>query len=171
METQPRRSNQRPTQNNNAAALQRIRLATKVLEGVVPVPGTGKKVGVDPIIGLLTGGGDSIGFLMSAYILLESLRFKLPKETLLRMLSNVAIDAIVGAMPFLGDIFDFFWKANTKNLKLLEAHLDNPREQTAADKGFVFLILLALVGLFALAIGLSIVVVGLFWKLVGRAFG
>ncbi|MBE9028378.1 DUF4112 domain-containing protein [filamentous cyanobacterium LEGE 11480] len=155
METQSR------TPQKHIAALRRIRLATKLLEGVIPVPGTGKKVGVDPIIGLFTGGGDSIGFIMSAYILLESLRFKLPKATLIKMLGNVATDAIVGAVPFLGDVFDFFWQSNTKNLKLLEAHLDNPQPQTAADKGFVILVFVALVILFIVAIGLTIAVASL----------
>jgi hypothetical protein len=155
----------------DAAALQRIRLAAKLLEGVIPVPGTGKKVGLDPIIGLFTGGGDSIGFMMSAYILVESLRFKLPKETLLRMLSNVAIDAIAGAVPFLGDVFDFFWKSNTKNIKLLEAHLAHPKEQTAADKGFVILVLMALGLIFAMAIGLTLLVITAFNRMLGLIAG
>ncbi|NJN48758.1 MAG: DUF4112 domain-containing protein [Alkalinema sp. RL_2_19] len=163
--------NQPRSTSPNTAALKRIRLAAKVLDGVIPVPGTGQKVGIDPIIGLLTGGGDSIGFIMSAYILLESLRFKLPKETLLRMLGNVATDAIVGAVPFLGDVFDFFWKSNTKNLKLLEAHLANPQAQTAADKGFVILVLLALSLLFVVAIGLSIAVLSLLGHLFGLLTG
>ncbi|MFM2429089.1 MAG: hypothetical protein RLZZ511_302 [Cyanobacteriota bacterium] len=157
------------TQNSSSqldtAALKRIQIATKLLEGLIKVPGTDKKIGIDPIIGLLTGGGDSMGFIMSAYIMLESLRFKLPKETLLRMLANVAIDAIVGAVPFLGDVFDFFWKSNTKNIKLLEAHLANPIEQKAADKLFVALVLVALGLLFAMAIGLTIAVASLIAKL------
>ena len=59
MKAQPRNA------SHNAAALKRVRLAAKILDGVIPVPGTGQKVGIDPIIGLLTGGGDSIGFIMS----------------------------------------------------------------------------------------------------------
>jgi hypothetical protein len=159
------------SRQQDSAALQRIRFATKLLEGVIPVPGTTKKVGLDPIIGLITGGGDSIGFMMSAYILVESLRFKLPKETLLRMLTNVAIDAVVGAVPFLGDVFDFFWKSNSKNIRLLEAHLDNPQEQTAADKGFVFLVLLALGLIFAMAIGLTLLVINAFSRIIGLLAG
>jgi Domain of unknown function (DUF4112) len=159
------------SRQQDSAALQRIRLATKLLEGVIPVPGTTKKVGLDPIIGLITGGGDSIGFMMSAYILVESLRFKLPKETLLRMLTNVAIDAIAGAVPFLGDVFDFFWKSNSKNLKLLEAHLATPQTQTAADKGFVILVLVALGLIFAMAIGLTLAVITLFGQLIRLVTG
>jgi Domain of unknown function (DUF4112) len=155
----------------DTAALQRIRFAGKILEGIIPVPGTDKKVGLDPIIGLVTGGGDTIGFVMSGYILIESLRFKLPKETLMRMLTNVAIDAVVGAVPFLGDVFDFFWKSNSKNIRLLEAHLANPKEQTAADKGFVILVLLALGLIFAMAIGLTLLVITAFHRMIGLIGG
>jgi hypothetical protein len=155
----------------DTAALQRIRFAGKILEGIIAVPGTDKKIGLDPIIGLVTGGGDSVGFMMSAYILVESLRFKLPKETLMRMLTNVAIDAVVGAVPFLGDVFDFFWKSNSKNIRLLEAHLANPKEQTAADKGFVILVLLALGLIFAMAIGLTLLVITAFNRMIGLIGG
>jgi hypothetical protein len=155
-------------QRSDTAALRRIRIATKIFEGVIPVPGTDRKVGLDPILGILTGGGDAWGFLMSAYILLESLRFRLSKATLLRMLTNVAIDAIAGTIPLFGDVFDFFWRSNTRNLKLLEAHLANPQEQTAADKGFVMLILIALLGLLAVALGLSIGLISLIGYLFGQ---
>jgi Domain of unknown function (DUF4112) len=165
MKTHPQAS------KSDTAALQRIRMVGKLLEGIIAVPGTDKKIGLDPIIGLLTGGGDSVGFVMSAYIMVESLRFKLPKETLLRMLTNVAIDAVVGAVPFLGDVFDFFWKSNSKNIRLLEAHLDNPKEQTAADKGFVVLILVALGLIFAMAIGLTFLVINAISRVIGLIGG
>jgi Domain of unknown function (DUF4112) len=165
MKTHPQAS------KSDTAALQRIRMVGKLLEGIIAVPGTDKKIGLDPIIGLLTGGGDSVGFVMSAYILVESLRFKLPKETLLRMLTNVAIDAVVGAVPFLGDVFDFFWKSNSKNIRLLEAHLDNPKEQTAADKGFVVLVLVALALIFAMAIGLTWLVISAISRVIGLIGG
>jgi hypothetical protein len=166
-----RMKTQSPASKSDTAALKRIRMVGKLLEGIIAVPGTDKKIGLDPIIGLFTGGGDSIGFVMSAYILVESLRFKLPKETLLRMLTNVAIDAVVGAVPFLGDVFDFFWKSNSKNIRLLEAHLDNPQEQTAADKGFVLLVLLALGLIFAMAIGLTLLVINAFSRIIGLIAG
>ncbi len=162
---------QAPSSKSDTAALKRIRMVGKLLEGIIAVPGTDKKIGLDPIIGLLTGGGDSVGFVMSAYILVESLRFKLPKETLLRMLTNVAIDAVVGAVPFLGDVFDFFWKSNSKNIRLLEAHLDNPQEQTAADRGFVVLVLIALGLIFAMAIGLTLLVINAFSRIIGLFAG
>jgi hypothetical protein len=162
---------QSASSKSDTAALKRIRTVGKLLEGIIAVPGTDKKIGLDPIIGLLTGGGDSVGFVMSAYILVESLRFKLPKETLLRMLTNVAIDAVVGAVPFLGDVFDFFWKSNSKNIRLLEAHLDNPKEQTAADKGFVLLVLVALGLIFAMAIGLTMLVINAIGRVMGLIAG
>ncbi len=149
------------------STLRRIRTLTRLTDGIIPIPGLKKKIGLDPIIGLLTGGGDALGFVMSTYIVLESLRYRLPKETLLRMLSNVALDAVVGTIPFLGDLFDFVWGANAKNLQLLEAHLENPTEQTAADRHFVLLILLGLAAILAIAVVLGVVVA----QTIGGFFG
>jgi Domain of unknown function (DUF4112) len=151
------------------ATLTRIRTITRVMDGIIPIPGTGRKIGLDPIIGVLTGGGDSVGFVISTYILLESLRFQLPKATLLRMLSNIMLDAIVGTIPFLGDFFDFVWGANTKNLQLLEAHLETPSQQKAADKRFILLVLIALAGILAIAATLAFLVgstIGWLWQMV-----
>jgi hypothetical protein len=156
---------------SKSSALKRIRFLTQVLDEAVPIPGTGRKVGLDPIIGVLTGGGDGVGMFMSAYILLESLRFGLPKATLVRMLSNVALDAIVGTIPFLGDIFDFVWGANSKNLRLLEAHLDNPGLHTPADRKFAFLILVGLVAILSCAIGIGLLIGGSVFALVRALFG
>jgi Domain of unknown function (DUF4112) len=153
------------------STLRRIRTLTRLTDGLIPIPGLKKKIGLDPIIGLFTGGGDALGFVMSTYIVLESLRYRLPKETLLRMLSNVAIDAVAGTIPFLGDLFDFVWGANAKNLQLLEAHLENPTEQTAADRHFVLLILLGLAAILAIAVVSGVMVahaIGSFWTFLFR---
>jgi hypothetical protein len=152
----------RSTSTGQSAALGRIRLLTKVLDEAIAIPGTGRKVGLDPIIGLLTGGGDSVGMVMSVYILLESLRFGLPKATLTRMLANVAADSLIGTVPFLGDIFDFVWGANSKNLKLLEAHIANPGLHTPADTKFVLFILVGLAAIILVAIAIGVLVAGTF---------
>lgn len=126
-------------------ALQRVRAVGRLLDNALPIPGTSYRVGIDPILGLLPGGGDIVGFALSAYIVLEALRFGLPRETILRMGSNLLMDSVVGSVPVLGDIFDVTWKANSRNLALLEAHIANPHPQRAADRWFVAIVVIALI--------------------------
>jgi hypothetical protein len=101
----------------------RVRVLSKLLDNSIPIPGTGYKVGLDPIIGLIPGIGDLLGAVLSGYIILEAARAEVPAFTLARMLVNVGVDTVVGAVPALGDVFDAAWKSNTKNVALLERHL------------------------------------------------
>jgi hypothetical protein len=118
-------------------AVQRLRTLSHLLDDSIPVPGTGFRFGIDALIGLLPGVGDAAGAALSAYVLLEAGRLGVPRATLLRMAGNVAIEAVVGAVPFLGDLFDAGWKANLRNLRLVEAHLGDPRATTRASRGWV----------------------------------
>ena len=154
------------TPHPNQSALDRIRTMTHVLDNAIVIPGTDIRFGLDPILGLLPGGGDAIGSVMSVYIVAECLRLGLPKATLTRMLSNLFLDTLVGAVPMAGDLFDMGWKANSRNLKLLEAHLNDPAPQTAADRQFIVLILLGLIGILAIALVLTtllVAAVGWIW--------
>ncbi len=130
-----------------ANALQRIRTLTHVLDNAILIPGTTYRIGLDPIMGLIPGGGDTVGTMLSAYIVLEALRFGLPRDTLVRMVGNLALDGVLGTMPLLGDFFDATWKANSKNLALLEVHAANPDESLAADRGFVIFIAVVVVAI------------------------
>ncbi|HEY9908358.1 MAG TPA: DUF4112 domain-containing protein, partial [Thermosynechococcaceae cyanobacterium] len=123
---------------------QRLRTLTHVLDKSISIPGTRHRIGIDPLLGLLPGGGDVAGAVLSAYIVLSAAQFGLPKETLVRMLSNLLLDMVLGALPFLGDFFDATWKANSRNLDLLEAHVKNPRPQKAADRTFLVFLVIAL---------------------------
>src|SRR3989442_13733759 len=80
-------------------------------------------IGLDPILGLIPGAGDAAGAVLAAWILVEAFRMGVSRATLLRMAGNVALDAGLGAIPILGDIFDFAWQANLRNVTLLERHL------------------------------------------------
>lgn len=126
------------------AALARIRFLSQFLDNAVRVPGTTFRVGLDPFLGLIPGAGDVASVLISVYIVLESLRFRLPKETLIRMVSNLLTDTALGSIPVAGDVFDVVWKANARNLQLLEAHLQNPDPSRAADRLFVLGVILVL---------------------------
>ena len=90
------------------------------------MPGTNFRIGIDPIVGLMPGVGDLLGGAASLYIILEAARTGAPTSVLVRMAANVAIDTLVGAIPVLGDVFDFGWKSNTRNARLLARHLEEP---------------------------------------------
>ena len=92
------------------------------LDDAVPLPGTSNRFGIDSVIGLLPGIGDGLSAVLQAYIVVEAARLGVPHAVLGRMLGNVAIDTAVGTIPIVGSIFDFFFHASRRNVKLaLEA--------------------------------------------------
>ena len=100
----------------------------------------------------------------SVYIVWESARLGLPRSTVTRMVSNLVFDTLAGSVPVAGDLLDFTWKANSKNIRLLEAHLDSPQHHKKADKGFVLLLLFGFLLLVVSIAALSVFVIGLVWK-------
>ncbi len=125
--------------------VQRVRQLAKLLDEAILIPGTNKRIGLDPIIGLIPGGGDTVTMLMSAYIVVEAALLGLPATTLLQMVGNIVIDALAGTVPVVGDLFDVVSKANTRNLKLLDAHLAQPEFRAKSDKLLVIFIVMLLV--------------------------
>src|ERR1051325_652965 len=90
--------------------------------------------GLDPILGLLLPGiGDVLGSLAGLYTVFVAVRRRAPKVVIARMLLNLGIDALIGVVPVVGDLFDFAWKANKKNAALLRAHVGQPGRSTARD--------------------------------------
>jgi len=104
------------------------------------MPGTSVRFGLDPVLGLVPGLGDAAGALLAAWIFVEAIRLGAPRATLVRIASNIAIDALVGAVPLLGDVFDVVWKANLKNVELLERHTLDPAGARKSDRMFVTLL-------------------------------
>ncbi len=100
--------------------LRRIRFFSQLLDQSICLPG-GYRIGFDPIIGLIPGIGDFLGALFSCYLVLEAYQLGIPKRLIFEMLINIGIEAIVGTVPVVGDVFDAVWKANMKNLRLVEA--------------------------------------------------
>src|SRR3954470_587577 len=149
--------------------LKRVRLLAKVLDNSITIPGIGRKIGLDPIIGLIPGIGDVIGAAMSGYIILEAARAEASALTLARMVVNVGIDTVLGAIPALGDLFDAAWKSNTKNVALLERHLATAELAAHRPKrgsvGAIALILVALVIIVGAGLALGIYVARLLWNL------
>jgi hypothetical protein len=136
--------------------LERLRRVSWMLDSAVRIPGTGIRFGLDSLVGLVPGLGDLLGGVFSLYIIAESARLGAPRGLLARMGWNVAVDTLVGEVPVLGDMFDVAWKANVRNLALLEDHLQRPLESTRASRGFVALLLLALLLLTAGAVTLAV---------------
>lgn len=124
----------RPDSTPEAARrLRRLRTMAWVLDGSIPIGG-GRSIGLDPIIGLIPGVGDWLGAVLSSWLVYEAMRLGVPRRVLVRMGVNVAIEAAVGVVPLLGDIFDATWKANHRNLRLVELHYD-PRRPPRSLRG------------------------------------
>jgi hypothetical protein len=105
------------------SAIKRVRVLARLLDNSMTIPGLGWRFGFDAIIGLIPVVGDMVGGVLASYIVLEAARARVSSLTLARMLLNVGIDTLFGAIPGLGDLFDAAWKANMKNVALLESHL------------------------------------------------
>ena len=130
--------------------LEALRRISHLLDSAFLVPGTAYRIGLDPILGLIPGLGDLVSPLFTIGILWQGRDLGLPRVVQLRMLFNVAIDTLVGAVPLLGDLFDFAWKANDMNLALLERHGYEERPASAGDWIFVVGLILLLVILAAI---------------------
>jgi hypothetical protein len=122
-----------------------VRRAAWLLDDAIRIPGTNLRFGIDPLLGLLPVGGDVAGGVLSGYIILAAARAGAPSAVLVRMGVNVVLDALVGTVPLLGDLFDAGWKANRRNAALLEQYVDAPGSAKRSSRVVVTLVLAALV--------------------------
>jgi hypothetical protein len=107
-------------ENPGHIRLRRLERIAWLLDRAVPI---GRfRIGLDPILGLLPGAGDAIGALLSLYVLYEGARLGAPGYILIRMTGNILLEAVLGAVPFLGDLFDFVWQANSRNTRLIHRY-------------------------------------------------
>ncbi len=107
-----------------AAVRQRIETMEAVLERSFVIPVINRAVGLDAIVGLVPVLGDIVTAGMGAYVVWEARNLGLPKWKLLRMAGNIAFDTAIGAVPVAGDLFDFLFRSNSRNLKIVKRHLD-----------------------------------------------
>ncbi|MGE4411861.1 MAG: DUF4112 domain-containing protein [Sphingobium sp.] len=120
-----------PGMGSDAASVRaRVEAMEAVLERLFVVPGIRRPVGLDAIIGLIPVIGDIATAAMGAYIVWEARNLGLPKWKLFRMAANVGFDTALGAIPFVGDAFDLFWRSNSRNLRILRKHLDKHHPET-----------------------------------------
>lgn len=132
-----------------ARRLAGLRQAARLLDSAFRVPGTGYRVGLDPLLGLIPWLGDAVSPLFALAILWQARDLAVPRVVQLRMVINVAVDALIGLVPLAGDLFDFAWKANERNLALLERHAQEERPAAAGDWLFVVLTMTMLLALAA----------------------
>jgi hypothetical protein len=114
-----------------ASIRQRIEIMERLLEGLIAIPGTRQKLGLDAILGLVPIIGDLASAAMGAWIVWEARNLGLSKFQLARMSANVGIDTAIGIIPFVGDAFDLFFRSNSRNLRIIRRHLDRHHPATA----------------------------------------
>src|SRR5690606_11008614 len=130
-----------PVTEAGDAPAARLRSLARLLDIAVRIPGTNVRVGLDPVLGLIPGVGDAAAGALSTYVILLAWRTGAPTSVLLRMLGNVGIDAVVGTVPLLGDLFDVGFKANARNVALLDRWMVRPTEERRASRLAVGLVL------------------------------
>ena len=104
-------------------AQRRLQRIAKLMDSQIRVPVIGLRIGADAIIGLVPGVGDIVSGAIGAYLIYEAQRLGIPRAAVLRMVANIAFDTAIGAIPFAGDIWDFFFRANDRNMQILARHL------------------------------------------------
>ena len=114
--------------------LKRIRKIARLLDTAIGIPGTKIRFGLEPILGLIPGGGDLITALISAYSIYLATSFGLEKSEIFKMVRNVAIDTALGSVPIVGDIFDAYFKSNIRNLEILEEHIAKTEAKDFVDE-------------------------------------
>ena len=124
-----------PLGTDPASVRRRIEALEKLLERAFIVPGINRPIGLDAIVGLLPVAGDTIAALMGLYIVWEARNIGMSKWQLSRMTATVGIDWLLGSVPIAGDVFDFFYRSNSINLKRIRCHLDRHHPGTGIIEG------------------------------------
>ena len=127
--------------DSHGRTLVALRKWSVLLDSAFRVPGTSLTFGLDPILGLIPGVGDLTTPIFAVFLLVQGVRMRIPRVVQVRMLMNAALDFLIGCIPVIGDLFDFGWKANVRNLALLERHAHPGSKATRGDWIFVLTII------------------------------
>lgn len=140
-----------PRTRDRSSSLAEVDTLAWLLDNSIPVPGTGgRRFGIDAIIGLVPGIGDLVSGVIGLFVVWRGARLGLPAVAVARMLATTVVDLAVGSIPVVGDVFDLWFKANTRNLAVMRRHLGEPDVSTRDD----WLALLVLVGAALLVVAL-----------------
>ncbi len=118
-----------------AAVRRRIEGMEKLLEGLFVIPGINRRVGLDVILDFIPVGGSVIAAAMGSYLAWEARNLGMPRHAYLRIAGNIGVDALLGAIPLIGVVPDFFFRSNTRNLNIIKKHLDRHHPSTAVIDG------------------------------------
>ena len=146
--------------------LRSLRSLSHILDNAIPIPGTSYRIGIDPLLGLFPAAGDYFSAALSAYIVIKAAQIGASNATLSRMAFNIIIDTLVGTVPMIGDLFDAGWKANTKNMNLLETHLNSSPKSKKANWCFLILLLGGVLLVVIATTAVSLFLLGMFFKLI-----
>jgi hypothetical protein len=162
------RATLRPLSGGQIQRLKALKHISRLLDSAFVLPGTDIRFGLDPLLGLVPGLGDLASPLFAIALLWQSRDLGIPRVVQLRMTFNVAIDALVGLLPIAGDIFDVAWKANDRNLALLERYAYEQRRPSAGDWLFVVGLIVLLVVIAAVPFLLTGWLISLVWGVMSR---
>lgn len=135
------------------------------MDSSIRLPG-GFRIGLDGLIGLIPGIGDATGAIISTYIVAEAVKAGVPKRVLLQMAANVAIELGIGSIPILGDIFDFVFRANQKNVGLMEQYIASPEPTKSRSTMWIAGVLLILVGALIAIAWIAFRILAAIWYLI-----
>jgi len=119
-----------PMGTDPVSVRRRVEAMERVLERSFTLPGTNQQFGLDALVGLVPIAGDVISAAMGLYLVWEARNLGMPKWQLARMTANVGFDSLLGVVPLAGDLLDFFYRSNSRNLKIIRKHLDKHHPET-----------------------------------------
>ena len=166
MDDQARKDGDREARGQRELA--RLRAIARLFDQAFSVPGTKWRFGIDALFGLVPGLGDIVGALVAVYALHVARTLRAPGAVQLRMLGNIAVDAIVGTVPLVGDLFDFVFKAQTRNLALLDAWVGAPEYTTKRSRRGLLLVPIAVLTVFILLTVFGIYMLYLLFSWISR---
>lgn len=130
-----RQTSKGPVPDPRLKRVARAERLAHVMDRAVRVPGTQIRLGLDSILGIVPGVGDTLALAPSAYIMSEAHRLGVPRSVLMRMAANLGVDWLIGLVPLVGDLFDVGWKANMRNVALMRRHVEHSVDHGSGDYG------------------------------------
>jgi hypothetical protein len=147
-----------------ALPLARMHRMAWLLDNSIRVPGFNYRIGIDPLLGLLPGIGEAAGGVLSMYIIAEAARGGLPRAIILRMALNLALEMVIGTIPLIGDLFDMTWKANLRNMRLVESYATRPQKSVTTSKWLLWGVIIALLLLTAALVYVGFLILAAIWS-------
>lgn len=145
--------------SRDPAALNQLRLIARLWDELIRLPVIGRRIGLDALVGLVPGVGDVAAALVASWALVVANRLGAPPSILVRMLGNIAIDTVFGAIPLIGDLFDIGWRAQRRNVNLLERWLDTPHTVQRSSRAILVGIVVGAVGVVVVTCWMAVIAV------------